>query len=137
MTFTSILFYEILQICLKGTFLEVYYTFPVNHLCCRVFTKMWTAFSESITIFPQKHGIIHLFSTRAIFSLELRFLTPWYAYVCAYQGVINVNFSESKLIQDIVQCLFCELSTHLARWFTLSNVDLEYFTFILCVIHIH
>ena len=24
MTFTSILFYEILQICLKGTFLEVY-----------------------------------------------------------------------------------------------------------------
>ena len=56
--------------------------------------------------FPQKHGIIHLFSTRAIFSLELRFLTPWYAYVCAYQGVINVNFSESKLIKTLSNVFF-------------------------------
>ena len=42
------------RVVLKGTFSEVYYTFPVNHLCWRVFTKMWMAFFKPLTILPQK-----------------------------------------------------------------------------------
>ena len=37
----------------------------------------------------------HSFSTYEKFSGKLTFLPLWYAPMCAYQGVRNVNFSEN------------------------------------------
>ena len=37
----------------------------------------------------------HSFSTFANVLKKLSFVTPWYARVCAYQGVRNVSFSEN------------------------------------------
>ena len=37
----------------------------------------------------------HSFSTFAKRSDKLTFLTPWYAHMCAYQGIRNVSLSEN------------------------------------------
>ena len=59
----------------------------------------------TISLFIQDaHLWDHSFSTYAKYSEIPAFLTPWYAHVSAYQGVINVSFSEN-FVYILNQCL--------------------------------
>ena len=69
-------------------------------------------------------GII--FSTYAKFSKKLRFLTPWYAHTCAYQGVRVIIFSENfaYIVKGWSPGNHCFLKSH---WFTNCNETMWFY----------